>query len=631
MPFGYTGKILKVDLSRGEIEVDEPEDKFYRKYMGGSALGTYYLLSEQDPGVDPLGPENQLVFSLSVLTGAPLSGLSRFNVTSKSPLTGAIGDSQAGGWFPSELKFAGFDAVVIRGQADRPVYLWIHDGEVQIRDASHLWGTDTLETEEAIREELDDSGVRVAAIGPGGENLVKYACILTEGKFAAGRTGMGAVMGSKKLKAVAVRGDRSQFEMHDRDAIMKLVRETPSRLEESSLSAISEMGSALGVTGCQAGSMLPTRNFQSGVFDDAEYLGGEHILSTIHTGRRDTCYGCAVHCKQVVAADEPVKVDPKYGAPEYETLAMLGSNLEIGDPAVVARGNELCNRYSIDTISTGAMIAFVMECMEQGIISPGDIGGIDLRFGDGEGALQLIEKIAHREGIGDVLADGYERALQVTGDESEPFALHVKWNPFPAHMPRVKRSLALAYAITPFGADHVSSSHDPSMAPSGSMDSMYALGIHEPRDVESMQDKARFFYYTQMQFSIYDTLEICARAYGLFGFGLLPDIVGAVTGWNATTWELMKAGERRWNMMRIFNAREGFTREQDILPPRMFEPLTGGDSDGFAIAEDEFEKAADEYYEMVGWCRETGLPTDGKIAELGLQWTQSHEDDGGGE
>lgn len=624
MGFGFTGNILRVDLSEGKTWIERKEDAFYRKYMGGSAIGTYYLLTEMPRGADPLGPDNLLVFSLSVLTGGALSGLSRYNLTAKSPLTGAIGDAQSGGWFPAELKFAGFDAIVIKGKAEKPVYLYITDGKAEIRDAEKFWGQETLATEKMLREEIGDKRVRIAAIGPAGENLVKYACVLTEGKFAAGRTGMGTVMGSKNLKAIAVRGDRSSFSIYDKNDLKDLARETSSRLKDSAgLTAVSKLGSAIGVTWEQAGDRLPTNNFQSGTFPQAETIGGEYIFDNIHTKKRETCYSCGVLCKQVVSAEKPYKVNPEYGAPEYETLAMLGSNVGVGDPVVVAHANELCNRFSLDTISVGAMISFVMECTERGLLTKEQTDGIDCHFGNGQALIELIKKIAHREGIGDILADGFQRAIQYVGQESEKYALHVKWNPFPAHEPRAKRSLALAYAMNPFGADHVSSNHDPMMAPGipeQNKEALYSLGIHELAEIDDMKGKARFFYYTQMQFSINDTLSICGRALGLFGHKEVPRIVKAITGWNTNQWELMKVGERRFNMMRVFNAREGFTRKNDNLPPRMFEPMKGGSTDGVKITKKEMEQAMDEYFNMVGWDKETGNPTTGKLAELGLDW-----------
>lgn len=625
MAEGYNGKVLRVDLSRRSWAVEEPGYEFYRRYMGGSAWGAYYLLREVPPATDPLGEGNVLVLATSVVTGVPVSGFSRVNFTARSPLTGAIGDTQAGGWFPACLKAAGFDAVVVTGKAETPVYLWIHDGTCEIRDAAHLWGMDTGQTEDAICGELGNSRIRVSAIGPGGENLVSYACVLNERKFAAGRTGMGAVMGSKGLKAIAVYGEPGRLRFHDIDRLREVARKGAAALKHHpSLSAVAEMGSAMGVTWQQEVAGLPTRNFRSGVFEGAERLGGEYIRKTIHTGRRETCYACAVHCKQVVSAETPYRVDASYGAPEYETLAAMGSYLCIGDPVAVAKANELCNRYSLDTISTGACIAFAMECYEAGILSAADTDGLDLRFGNADAALAMIEKIARRQGLGDLLARGVAAAAKELGRGADRSALHVKSNPFPAHDPRTKASLALAYAICPFGADHVSSEHDPAIAPWAPeqvRERYRALGLYHTADPVTLDElKAQFFYYTQLLFSAYDTLEVCARAFGLYGLDCLTEVVRAATGWETSLWEILKAGERRWNMLRCFNAREGFDSRQDVLPERMFEPLSGGKTDGQRIDPVAFERAKKAYYEIAGWDAQTGLPTLAKLQELGLGW-----------
>ncbi|HHY93878.1 MAG TPA: aldehyde ferredoxin oxidoreductase family protein [Firmicutes bacterium] len=630
MGHGYQGKVLKVDLSERSIRICAPGQSFYRRYMGGSAWGAYFLLKELRPGIDPLGPENLLVVAPSVVTGVPISGFSRFNLTAKSPLTGAIGDTQAGGWFGPELKAAGFDAVVVGGQADVPVYLWIHDGICEIKNAAELWGLETGDVETRIRNGLGDRRVRVISIGPGGENLVRYACVLSEGKFAAGRTGMGAVMGSKRLKAIAVRGTHPP-DFFDPERLRTIAKEVPARLKANpGISAVSMMGSAMGVTWQQAEAGLPTRNFSSGVFDAAYKLGGEHIYRTIHTGRRDTCFACGVHCKQVVAARDPYTVDPYYGAPEYESLAALGSYVGVGDTVTVCKAAELCNRYGLDTISVGASIAFAMECYERELITKADTDGLDLRFGNGSAVLRLIEMIAYRRGLGDLLAEGLQAAVEKVGPESAAFALHAKGNPFPAHMPRVKRSLGLAYAVVPFGADHVSSEHDPVLAPTAPpsvKERYHGLGLYDEAEPSEMNyDKVRFFYYTQMLFSIFDTLEVCIRAFSIYDLPQLDEIVRAATGWKTTFFELMKVGERRFNMLRCFNAREGFTREHDKLPARMWEALRGGESEGLKMSPEELEWAKNAYYGMAGWDPMTGNPTAVKLHELGIGWAGGVED-----
>ena len=329
MPFGYIGKVLHVDLTRGKLEVETPPDSFYRTYMGGSAMGLHYLLKMLSPGVDPLGPENVMVISVGVLTGAPISGLSRVMVNAKSPLTGAIGDSEGGGFWAAEFKFAGYDAIVITGKSPKPVYLWIHDGEAELRDASHLWGKVTGVVEATIRQELDDKHIRVLQIGPAGEKLARFACILNDNTHANGRTGMGAVMGSKNLRAVAVRG-HGKPEIHDRDKVRELSRWGRENLEASGVYSTGVHGTAGDIDGLQDMGALPTRNWTSGVFEGWEKIWGQTMSKTI-LKERDTCYGCIVRCKRVVEAEKPYKVDPLYGGPEYESMSMMCSLCGIDD------------------------------------------------------------------------------------------------------------------------------------------------------------------------------------------------------------------------------------------------------------------------------------------------------------
>jgi aldehyde:ferredoxin oxidoreductase len=625
VPNGYAGRILHVNLSNGSINIEQPDESFYRFYMGGSALAMHYILREVPKGADPLGPENVLVVSVGVLTGAPISGQSRVMANAKSPLTGAIGDSQGGGFWPAELKRAGFDAVVIRGRAAKPVYLWIHDGEAELRDATHLWGKVTGEAEALIRQELGDPKVEVLQIGPAGEKLVRYAAIMNMSNRANGRTGMGAVMGSKNLKAIAVRG-RQRPGIADPEALAKLARWGVENVE-SMIGGLARHGTANVVISQQEAGGLPTRNWTSGVFEHYEAISGPRMSETI-LKERDTCFGCAVRCKRVVEVKEPRwQVDPLYGGPEYETIATLGSYCGVGDLSAIAKGNELCNKYGLDTISTGATIAFAMDCFEHGLLTTADTGGIELRFGNGEAMVKLVELIAKREGIGDLLAEGSARAAARIGRGAERFVVAAKRQELPAHMPEVKRSLALIYAANPFGADHMSSEHDPSYSPTASATSlarMSSLGLICPQDPLVLnEEKVRFAFYVECFFSLLDSIGTCQFVWGpgwqLYGPNQLVEAVRAVTGWETSIFELMKVGERRLNMMRAFNAREGFGRKDDWLPARCFEPKKGGPSDGYAVSEEELRQALDWYYAIAGWDAE-GKPTRGKLLELGLGW-----------
>ncbi|MGI6208979.1 MAG: aldehyde ferredoxin oxidoreductase family protein [Anaerolineae bacterium] len=624
MPYGYAGRILHVNLTDGSLEVEQPDEQFYRTYMGGSALAMHYILNEVPAGIDPLGPENVLVVSIGVMTGAPISGQSRVMVNAKSPLTGGIGDAQGGGFWPAELKRAGFDAIVIRGQSPKPVYLWLHDGEAELRDASHIWGMVTGDAEQTLREELGDRKVEVLQIGPGGENLVRFAAVMNMSNRAAGRTGMGAVMGSKKLKAIAVRGT-GRPAIYDQKALTQLARWGVEHVDNMGGTAVH--GTAFGVPGQQASGGLPTRNWSSGVFEHFENLSGETMSKTI-LKERDTCYACAVRCKRVVEIHEDRwDVDPYYGGPEYETVATLGSYCGIGDLSAVSKGNELCNKYGLDTISAGATVAFAMDCFEHGLLTLEDTGGLDLRFGNAEAMVKLIEMIGRREGIGDLLAEGSARAAEKIGKRAERFVVAVKKQELPAHMPEVKRSLATIYAANPFGADHMSHEHDPSYSPGASPESLSRLAsmdLLNPRDPLTLdEEKVRFAYYTQCMYSTLDTVGTCQFVWGpawqLYSPSQLVEAMRAITGWDVTLFELMKVGERRLHMLRAFNTREGLTRKDDWLPPRCFEPKKGGASDGYAISEEELNRSLDWYYQIAG-LDEEGRSTRAKLLELGLGW-----------
>jgi aldehyde:ferredoxin oxidoreductase len=625
MPHGYNGKILHVDLTEGRLEVEEPGEDFFRKYLGGSALGLYYALNLIPPGADALGPENVLVLSLGVTTGAPISGQSRVTATAKSPLTGAIGDAQAGGFWPAEAKGAGFDAYIIRGRAEKPVYLWVQDGQAELRDAAHLWGRVTGEAEAAICQELGDDKIEVLQCGPAGEAGVRFACLINMSNRANGRTGMGAVMGSKNLKAIAVRGHQRP-EVADRKALAALARWGAENFERSDVYSMGLHGTAdvLGFQNESGG--LPTRNWSSGVFEGWERLTGETMSDTI-LKERDTCYACVVRCKRVVEAEwQGRAVEPLYGGPEYETLATLGSYCDIDDLEAIAYANQLCNMYGLDTISCGATIAFAMDCFERGLLTEEDTGGVPLRFGDAEAMVRMVEQISQREGFGDLLAEGTARLAERLGPEARELAVVVKGQDLPAHMPEVKCSLGLIYAVNPFGADHQSSEHDPAYEDDyeSYQERMRALDLLEPQPEFSLTpEKVRFALYTEQLYSLLDSINVCQFVWGpswhLYGPNQLVEMARAVTGWDVSLWELMKVGERRLNMMRAFNAREGFTRDEDVLPPKLALPKQGGPSDGMFVDPAELESVKDLYYAMCGW-DETGVPTRAKLEELGIGW-----------
>jgi aldehyde:ferredoxin oxidoreductase len=637
MSHGYNGKILHVDLTSRQLSVEEPEEAFYRKYMGGSALAMYYLLRDMPPGVDPLGPDNMLVLALSVLTGTAISGQSRMTAAAKSPLTGAIGDSQSGGFFPAELKFAGFDAIVIKGKADKPIYLWINEGEYELRDASHLWGKITGEAEAAIKGELGDDKIEVLQIGPAGENAVRFAGIFSMSNRANGRTGMGAVMGSKNLKAIAVRG-KKRPSVADKARLNDLAKWGAANLEDSDIAGLAKYGTAETTGSNQTSGTLPSYNYNSGVFDGWEAIDGTTMYDTVLRGAdqgkqdrlgRDTCYACTVRCKRVVEITEgPYQVDPHYGGPEYETTSTFGNYCAIDDLPAISKANEICNKYGMDSISCGATISWAYEAFNEGKLTLEDTDGLDLTWGNAESMVALTEKIAKREGFGDILAEGSARAAEVIGRGTEAFLITCKGQEAPAHMPRVKRSLAIIYATNPFGADHQSHEHDPAIEEDFEFyaERLAVLGFNEEQETRSLSDeKIRFAMASQHMYSTMDSLNLCQFVFGpawqLYGPEDMVEMVRAVTGWQEVNFaELQKVGERRLNMMRAFNAREGFDRKDDVLPEKVFKPLKGGVSDGWKLDHDEIKSATDKYFELCGWDVKTGNPTRTKLDELELGW-----------
>ena len=634
MPKGYNGKILRVNLTDRIIDVEEPNETVYRRYLGGRALALYYLLREVDAGVDAFDASNKIVFATSVVTGAPIPGTSRYSVVSKSPLTGAYGESEAGGFFGPELKFAGFDAVVIEGKADKPVYLWIHDGEVEIRDGERIWGKDTGEAQKIILQEVGEERARVAIIGQAGENLVRFACVLNELKHANGRCGMGAVMGSKNLKAIAVRG-HNEIELANADGAKAIARFFADNFRDNAdTSQLNKFGTSQYFINCNNAGTLPTRNFRDGAIEGAENLGHQVLHDTAVIGS-EGCYACPVRCKRICKLEgEPYDVDPMYGGPEFESIAALGSVCGVTDIKAVVKANELCNRYGLDTISTGNVIAFSMECAEKGILSQEEIGDVQLKFGNGDAVVKMVKKIAKREGIGNALAEGVKRLSEKLGQGSENFAMQVKGLEYAMHEPRGKYGVGLAYAVGPTGADHLQHEHDGAFDPlltgySHEADepglfskAAYPLGILEP--VESLSigpKKVQLFTYLQHWWSLFNCLEICIFTFApvrVYRVPQIVDIVNAVTGWETSLWELMKVGERGTTMARAFNIKHGLTKEDDRLAERTYEPLLAGAMKGNKAPKEEFLKAIPMYYEMMGWDRNSGIPTYGKLAELGI-------------
>jgi len=629
MPNGYTGKILHVDLSKGTLTTETPDESFYRKYIGGSAMGLYYVLKEMKAGVDPLGPDNVLTIMLSPTTGAPISGQSRATVNAKSPLVDGIGDSQMGGFFPAELKFAGFDGLVVTGKAAKPTYIWIKDGEVELRDATHLWGKTTSEVDDILHAELGDAKIEIAQCGPSGEKLSPLAAVINMANRAAGRTGMGAVMGSKNLKAVVVRGSSKRLPIADSKALNVLAKMGASTVDTNpDVKGLREHGTAGVVSFQNAIGTLPTFNYNAGQFVDFEPISGEVMTETI-LKERDTCYACTVRCKRVVETEFNGRpVEPRHGGPEYETIGTFGSYCGVSDLGAVALANKLCNEYGLDTIGTGATISWAMECYENGILSEAEVG-FPLKYGDAEAMVKATEMLAKREGFGNILAEGSRRAADRL-ERGHDYLITVKGSEAPAHMPQAKRSLGLIYSVLPFGADHQSSEHDPMIEEGAAdlyMQRLGLLGFDKTQAPRSLgEDKVRFAYKSQLFYSFLDSADLCQFVWGpawtLYGPQEAVDFVKLVTGWaDFDLDELMEVGERRLNMLRAFNAREGIDRKADKLPKKFFKALQGeGPTAGVALTREELHTAQDQYYEMAGWDKASGNPTSETMQRLELDW-----------
>ncbi len=629
MPNGSTGNILHVDLTTGALTVENPPESFYRKYLGGSAMGVYYLLKDLPPHADPLGPDNIFTVMLSPTTGAAISGQSRATVNAKSPLVDGIGDSQMGGFFPAEMKFAGFDGVVVKGQADHPVYLWLSEGQAELRDAAHLWGHTTSEVDTLIRQELRDEKIEIAQCGPAGEKLSRLAAVINMANRAAGRTGLGAVMGSKNLKAIAVRGKSKRLPVAESKTLNELAKRGAAVLDANpDMVSLKEHGTAGVLSFQNATGTLPTRNYNEGQFEGCEPISGEVMTETI-LKERDTCYACTVHCKRVVETEwQGRPVERKHGGPEYETLSTFGSYTGVQDLDAIALANKICNEYGLDTIGAGATVAWAMECYEQGLFTEAEVG-YPLKFGDAAAMIRITEQIATREGFGNILAEGSRKAADRL-ERGHDNLITVKGAEAPAHMPQAKRSLGLIYAVNAFGADHQSSEHDP-MVEDGASDlylgRLKDLGIDGAIKPYSLgDDKVTFALRTQQFYSALDSADLCQFVWGpawtLYGPAETVELLKAVTGWSDFTLaELMTIGERRVNMLRMFNAREGLTRADDKLPKKFFKALQGtGPTANITLTQEELSAAQDTYYELSGWDKASGNPTAATLKRLELDW-----------
>jgi aldehyde:ferredoxin oxidoreductase len=616
---GYTGKILRVDLTTRTHSVEEHDDAFYRKYFGGRALVAYYLLTETKPGTDPLGPDNLMVFAPGVVTGANVSGNGRNGVGALSPLTGGFGNAEAGGYWGAELKRAGWDAIVVKGKASGPVYVNINEGNVEIRDAAHLWGKTTGETEDLIREELGDPLSRTALIGPAGENMVRFACVVNDRSRFAGRTGIGAVMGSKNLKGVAVRAGRGSMSVADPAGIKEVQKWLTQNLDL--VHHFFDVGTAGGLKGLSVAGGLPTFNFQEGSFEGADKITGTTMRDEILV-KRDTCYACAVRCKRVVEVTGPINVDRRYGGPEYESLSALGNNNGVDDLVKVAKASEQCAALGLDSISAGMTIGWALECAEKGLLTEKDTGGLKLEWGNGDLVLDLLDKIAHRQGIGDLLAEGTARASKKLGRGSEQYTLTVKGQEFPMHEPRIKHGLGMGYALSPTGADHMHNIHDTGYLREGRGLQVLrdAWGIEaKPVEAHGFDDNKLDIWWHQTHFRHF--LDVVGMCHFLpYTPDHMVQLVNSATGWNVTKQDILDAGVRAATLARAVNVREGYDDAADNLPKRVYGGFRNDNSaTGKPMDPDATRQAIRKTYTRYGW-DEHGIPTRDALAKLGIEW-----------
>jgi aldehyde:ferredoxin oxidoreductase len=606
---GWTGRVLRVDLGRGTAGWEPLDPGRARDYLGGRGLGIRYLLDEVDPRCDPLGEGNKLVMATGPLTGTRAPTGARYMVTTKSPLTGAVTCSNSGGHFPAELKKAGADAVIFEGRSPEPVYLWVEDGRAELRPAGHLWGLDTHAThDQAVAE--TDSAAKVACIGPAGERGVLFASIMNDRDRAAGRSGVGAVMGAKNLKAVAVRGTRP-VPLHDEARFREVAETYLSRFREANREvppALRTYGTAATVLGTQTAGIFPTRNFQTGQFDRWREIHGEALTERFLV-KPKACFSCPIACGRVTKVEVP-GFEGEGEGPEYETLYSLGSACGVGDLAAVTKANYLCNELGMDTISFGATLACAMEMAEAGVLPEADVGRA-LRFGDGGAVVEFARRTAYREGFGDLLAEGSLRLARRYGRPE--FAMVAKGQEFAGYDPRGEQGMGLAYATSPIGASHMRG--DPAY--------IEILGVPLRVDPLSWEDKAELVVDWQDTFTVIDSAGLCVffsvRNYVTPDRRVRPvgilELLNAATGAGYTMDTLIEASRRIFNAERVFLNRAGFDREQDTLPPRMLrEPMPEGPGKGMTV---RLEEMLPRYYELRGWDAR-GRPTEETLRSLGL-------------
>jgi aldehyde:ferredoxin oxidoreductase len=605
---GYTGKILRVNLSTGKINVEKLDEETAKKYVGGIGLGMKLWIANSKAGVDPLSPENPLVLAVGPVSGTMFpTGGNGHAFISKSPETGGVGEAVSHGTFGTEIKRAGYDAIILVGKAESPVYLWIDDDSVQLFDAEKIWGKSPSETEDAVKDELGDYYIRVASIGLAGEKQSKIACIINEKTRAAGRTGLGAVMGSKNLKAIAVRGT-NDIVVAKPEEFIEMVKEFHERMKGPATQKYRTLGTAENVMIQNALYCLPTRNYNNSYFDNAQKVSGE-VLNERYVAKIIACNSCAMRCEhEAIVHEGPYK--GTMARMEYDNIWALGPNCGVDKLDAIIKAAELCNYYGLDATSTGVTVSFVMDCHEKGILTHEELGGIDAHFGNSEALLQLIEKIGKREGFGEVLADGAKAAAAKIGKDSDKLAQTIKGLEVTGYDLRCLKTTALGFAVSFRGADHNRSG-------------AYAFDLSGKVDrLKAEKGRGKLVKDSEDVFALIDSLIICKNSRGTL-YKELPDMAKLytlITGYEMTPEELSLAGERINNLARLINIREGLSRKDDTLPWKvMNQPITeDGPAKGAVVTQEELDLLLDDYYSSRGWTP-MGVPTKDVLAKLGLE------------
>ena len=625
--FGYHGRVLHLDLATRRSWVQECDDRFWRVYGGGGLLATYYLLSECPPGIDAFDPANLLIFASSVVAGHPYAGLARYTASAKSPLTGGIGETRGEGPFGIALKGSGADALVFHGAADHPTVAVIEDGQATFHDALDLWGRNISGTAAGLEAKFGKD-IHTAIIGPAGERRVRYASIVSDRTYQAARMGMGAVMGSKKLKALALRGQHHP-PVAAPDTCSALTEQYRSKMRENALTRwqLDPPGFSAWVHLHGLDAALCTRNYRDSVFEGAEHYDAQHFM---HHYRHDgTCPGCPNNCMKFFGTDDDTAYPPAAGGIHQEITGTLGPNLGVADLATIFRANVLCNDLGLDPTSLGFTLSMAMECAERGLLPEGGAQA-PLHFGDSGAVLRLINDIAYRQGFGDLLAEGARRAAAEIGAQAERFALHVKGLEMVCFEPRTQTNLALGYATAPIGPRYDICEHDwdydTQVGWDHTLDSSRTVGILDRIPMDTLDErKVRNFKALATLWSGADALDLCIFAIAptrVLSLHDMAKLLGAVTGWSTSAYEIMRFGERRLHLMRVYNLREGLSAADDTLPDRFFDEaihMPGERWHGATLDREHFGAAIQTYYRMMGWDR-AGRPLYETLLDHHLEW-----------